>query len=44
MVVVTTDDGVRPYHLWDALPRAHRCDGQAILATSDGAALYTGDR
>ena len=43
LVVVTTDDGVRPYHLWDALPAAHRCDGQAILATSDGAALYSGD-
>ena len=43
LVVVTTDDGVRPYQLWDALPPASRCNGQTVLATSDGAALYSGD-
>ena len=44
LVVVTTDDGYRPYNaLWDQIPKRYRCEGRVLLSTSDGAALYVGD-
>ena len=43
LVVVTTDDGHRPYrNFWNQLPATARA-GDCFLSTSDGAMLFKGD-
>lgn len=45
LCVVTTDDGFRPFqHLWQEIPAELRSDRRVVMATSDGAAMFYGDK
>lgn len=43
--MVTTDDGFRPFqHLWQEIPAELRSERRVVIATSDGAAMFYGDK
>lgn len=43
--MVTTDDGFRPFqHIWQEIPAELRSERRVVIATSDGAAVFYGDK